>query len=60
VTVATAHPAKFPEAIAQAGIDPVAVHQKLEALKSLPTQREIFTADEALVKNFIKERARAL
>ena len=60
VTVATAHPAKFPEAIAQAGIDPVAVHQKLEALKNLPTQREIFSADEAVVKNFIKERARGL
>ena len=60
VTVATAHPAKFPEAMTQAGVDPVAVHQKLEALKSLPTQREIFAADEALVKNFIKERARGV
>ena len=60
VTVATAHPAKFPEAMTQAGVDPVAEHQKLEALKSLPTQREIFAADEALVKNFIKERARGV
>ena len=60
VTVATAHPAKFPEAIKQAGIDSVAVHQKLESLKNLPTQRELFPADEAIVKDFLRERARGV
>ncbi len=57
VTVATAHPAKFPEAIKRAGLDLVPVHQKLQELKNLPTQRELFAADEALVKDFIKGRA---
>jgi threonine synthase len=57
VTVATAHPAKFPDAIEKAGIEPVAVHQKLEKLKNLPTKRKIFAADQALIKGYIKERA---
>ena len=53
VTVATAHPAKFPEALALAGIDPVSIHPKLESLKGLPVRKKLFLPEEATIKEFI-------
>ena len=53
VTVATAHPAKFPEALALAGIDPVSVHPKLESLKGLPVRKKLFRPEEEKIKAFI-------
>ena len=53
VTVATAHPAKFPEALALAGIDPVSIHPKLESLKGLPVRKKLFRPEEATIKEFI-------
>ena len=53
VAVATAHPAKFPEALALAGIDPVSIHPKLEALKGMPIRRELMLPEEDTIKEFI-------
>ena len=53
VTVATAHPAKFPEALALAGIDPVSIHPKLESLKGLPVRKKRFRPEEETIKEFI-------
>ena len=53
VTVATAHPAKFPEALALAGIDPVSIHPKLESLKGLPVRKKLFRPEEETIKEFI-------
>ena len=53
VAVATAHPAKFPEALALAGIDPVSIHPKLESLKGMPIRRELMLPEEDTIKEFI-------
>ena len=53
VAVATAHPAKFPEALALAGIDPVSIHPKLESLKGLPVRKKRFRPEEETIKEFI-------
>ena len=58
VAVATAHPAKFPEALALAGIDPVSIHPKLESLKGLPIRRELFRPEEETIKEFITTSVR--
>ena len=58
VAVATAHPAKFPEALALAGIDPVSIHPKLESLKGLPIRRELFRPEEETIKEFIATSVR--
>lgn len=56
VVLATAHPAKFPEAIRSAiGIEPT--HPSLEALKGLPLVRHKIVADAAAIRDFIETRA---
>ena len=56
VVLATAHPAKFPEAIhAAIGLTPT--HPSLEALKPLPVLKHRLPADEATIKAFIAQRA---
>jgi threonine synthase len=56
VVLATAHPAKFPEAIRAAiGIEPT--HPSLEALKSRPIIRHKIVADAAAIRGFIESRA---
>jgi threonine synthase len=56
VVLATAHPAKFPEAI-RAAISQEPVHPTLEALKSRPVVKHRLPADEAAIKAFIAARA---
>jgi threonine synthase len=56
VVLATAHPAKFPEAIRAAiGIEPT--HPSLEALKGRPIIRHKIVADAAAIRGFIESRA---
>lgn len=57
ICLATAHPAKFPEAIARAtGRDGLAVHPAVEALKGSPQRVHRLTADASLIANFVRER----
>ena len=54
VVLATASPAKFPEAIhAATGLEPT--HPSLEALKSKPVAKHVIRADAASIKAFIAE-----
>jgi threonine synthase len=53
VCLATAHPAKFPEAIGRV-LDPaLARHPRLTALESLPTRRTVIDASIEQVKQFL-------
>jgi threonine synthase len=54
ICLATAHPAKFPEAIAQALNGEVATHPSLEALKKLPVRKVLLEADKQSVERYIK------
>jgi threonine synthase len=56
VVLATAHPAKFPDAI-QAAIDHSPVNPLLEKLKPLPVVKHRLPADETAIKTFITQRA---
>ena len=58
VVLATAHPAKFPEAVKQAtGIDPE-LPAGLAELQALPEHYEVLPNDLAAVRRYILERAR--
>lgn len=55
VCLATAHPAKFPDAIAQAiGSAELATAPAIEALKGLPTRKTTLPNDPAAVAAFIE------
>ena len=56
MVLATAHPAKFPDAI-RAAINQEPVHPSLEALKPRPVVKYLLPADEAAIKVFIEQRA---
>ena len=56
--LATAHPAKFPEAVDEAVGKPVARHPALEALQNKPTRRTEIPADIDTLKQLIRDRAR--
>ncbi|MCF7854785.1 MAG: threonine synthase [Candidatus Pacebacteria bacterium] len=55
VCLATAHPAKFPDAIREATGQDIARHQDIDALMNLPTRCTILPATEEAVKSFILE-----
>jgi len=57
VCLATAHPAKFSEAITQATGQDLARHPKLDALRELPTRCESVPAEAAVVQRLIEEAA---
>ena len=59
VCVATAHPAKFPEAIAKALPSVTAEHPRLTALLDLPTRREVIAADRTVVRDYIEQHKSA-
>ncbi len=54
ICLATAHPAKFPEAIQEALPERKVTHEKLEKLKTRPSDREVLDADVSLVKDYIQ------
>ena len=53
VCLATAHPAKFPEAIRQATGEDLARHPAIDALADLPTRREVLPNDPQTVREFL-------
>lgn len=58
VCVATAHPAKFPDAVKQAAANAPANHPTLDALVGLPARKEVIPATVEAVKKVITEHAR--
>ena len=53
VCLATAHPAKFPQAIRRATGKDLARHPTIEALKGLPTRCRVLPNDPAAVRDFL-------
>ena len=53
--IATAHPAKFPDAIRQATSQDLAHHPAIDALADLPTRCETLPNDPTAVANFITQ-----
>jgi threonine synthase len=59
VVLSTAHPAKFPDAVARATGAPPPVPPRLQGLKALPERMEILPADGVLIQRFISSRLAA-
>lgn len=57
VILATAHPAKFPDVIAEA-LDMEITHPRLEALKAAPSKKYPLPADLQTIRNFIVTNAK--
>jgi len=58
VCLATAHPAKFPDAVKAAiGTDAPAHHPLLDALRGLPVRCDELAADAGLLKDYVASRA---
>jgi len=58
ISLATAHPAKFPDAVNEAIGKDVATHPTLERLTSRLTRKRVLAADEDVVKKYLAENAR--
>jgi threonine synthase len=58
VCLATAHPAKFPEAVDEAVGAPLARHERLERLRGLPSRTTVIPASLEAVRAFIETHAR--
>lgn len=58
ICAATAHPAKFPEAVNEAIGAAVASHPTLEALKDLPVRKTVIPATAEAVRAFLDAHAR--
>jgi threonine synthase len=58
ICLATAHPAKFSEAIEDATDEDLAHHPMLDALENAPTRCEVVENDVEVVKAYLAERAR--
>ena len=59
VILSTAHPAKFPDAVAQAIGAPPPEPKRLAGMKNLPERLEVLANDPALIKQFISSRLAA-
>ncbi len=59
IVIATAHPAKFPEAVGQAVQGLKANHPTLDALADLPERKVTLPADIQAVKDYIRKTATA-
>ena len=57
ICLATAHPAKFPQAIADALGEDIARHPSLEALKNAPTRCVTLPNDLEAIRTYIKDNA---
>lgn len=55
ICLATAHPAKFPDAVRRATGRDAAHHPILDALESLPTRCQVLAADERAVRAFVEK-----
>jgi len=59
IALATAHPAKFGEAIRRATGEDIAHHEIINALTEMPTRKEVMPADSAAVADFISRKINA-
>lgn len=57
ICLATAHPAKFPQAIRDATGEDLAHHPTLDALADAPTRCDVLPNDEAAVRDYVAKRA---
>lgn len=57
VTLATAHPAKFPESVNEAIGKDVAHHPALDDLQSQPARKTVLPADQAAVQDYLSTHA---
>ena len=57
ICLATAHPAKFPEAVREATGKDLARHPRLDGLRDLPTRASVLPADEQAFRRFLEEHA---
>ncbi len=57
ICLATAHPAKFPQAIREATGEDLAHHPTLDALVGAPTRCDILPNDEKAVRDYVAARA---
>lgn len=58
ICLATAHPAKFPQAIRDATGEDLAHHPSLDALADAPTRCDVLPNDEKAVRAYVAARAR--
>lgn len=58
ICLATAHPAKFPQAIREATGEDLAHHPTLDALEHAPTRCDVLPNDEKAVRDYVAARAR--
>ena len=58
ICIATAHPAKFPESVDQALEAPLARHDRLEALRGLPSRSDELAPEVGALKAYVARRAR--
>lgn len=58
ICLATAHPAKFPQAIREATGENLAHHPALDALAHAPTRCEVLPNNEQAVRDYVAARAR--
>lgn len=59
VSLSTAHPAKFPEAIIRAVGRDVARHPSIDRLKAMPTRLDVLPAELPVIREYIRQRAEA-
>lgn len=57
VCLATAHPAKFGEAVAKATGSEPPLPPSLNGIEKLPSRYDILEADQAIIKKYVEERA---
>jgi len=56
IALATAHPAKFGDAIKRATGENIAHHELIDALAGLPTRKEIVAADRDVIADFVSRK----
>jgi threonine synthase len=55
VCLATAHPAKFPDAVREAVGEDIATHPRIEGILELPTRCTVLPADKNAIESFIEK-----
>lgn len=56
ISLATAHPAKFGEAVKRATGEDIAHHALIDALADMPTRKEVMAAECSVVAEFVKRK----
>lgn len=59
IVLATAHPAKFGEAVKRATGEDIAHHELIDALADMPARKEVMAPESAVVAEFVKRKIEA-